>query len=250
MNCTEIDELSGAFALGALPDDEAASLAAHLYDCAAGHPELARLEETAALLPLLCDPVEPPASLRYRILAGALADDERGQRALSRAVAESRAPVRIGDRVRRRTWQVPAVWTAAAALAVAVGLGAWNVGLHNQLGSRYNQGRSDQLADVLQRGRIVPLSGDQALQASVLVTPDGRAYLTGAMPAAPAGEVYEAWVISNGTPAPAGTVVGGAYVRMQLTAPLAGAQSVAVTAEPQGGSPRPTGPILATANLG
>lgn len=248
MNCAEIDELAGAFALGALPPDEAADVAAHLYTCARGHAELADLEATAALLPLLCAPVEPPASLRFRILADALADDERGQRALTRAVQEARAPVPI-ERARRGAWQAPAVWATAAVLAVAVGLGAWNVALHNQLNSRYTSGRNAALADVLQQGRFLPMTSAQGVQASVVVMPDDHAYVSGALPAAPAGKVYEAWVIRNGAPVPAGIVAGSNHALLQLTAPMAGAQSVALTIEPAGGSPQPTLPVVATASL-
>jgi hypothetical protein len=73
----------GAYALGDLPADERAALAAHLEGCAECRAELRSLEGVAALLPL-ADParieepaVRPPADLGARIEAQIAAESSR-----------------------------------------------------------------------------------------------------------------------------------------------------------------------------
>ncbi|MBS1860736.1 MAG: zf-HC2 domain-containing protein [Actinobacteria bacterium] len=76
----------GAYALGDLPADERAALAAHLEGCAECRAELRSLEGVAALLPL-ADPdrieapaVRPPADLGARIEAQITAESSREDR--------------------------------------------------------------------------------------------------------------------------------------------------------------------------
>ena len=83
----------GAYALGDLPADERAAIAAHLEGCAECRAELRELEGVAALLPL-ADParieqpaVRPPADLGARIEAQIAAESAREGRASGGAVA-------------------------------------------------------------------------------------------------------------------------------------------------------------------
>jgi anti-sigma-K factor RskA len=104
----------GAYALGDLPADERAALAAHIEGCAECRAELRELEGVAALLPL-ADParieepaVRPPADLGARIEAQIAAE----------AAREGRAK-------RRRRWRLGlggavAVAAVAALLALVV----------------------------------------------------------------------------------------------------------------------------------
>src|SRR4029079_18603548 len=60
------------------------------------------------------------------------------------------------------------------------------------------------------------------------------------LPAAPAGKIYEIWFVRQGHAVRAGLAHGG---RTRVTHVPRGA-AVAVTLEPAGGSPKPTGPLL------
>jgi hypothetical protein len=101
----------GAYALGDLPADERASIAAHLEGCAGCRAELRELEDVAALLPL-ADParieqpsVRPPADLGARIEAQIATETSREGR----------------ERRRRfRLWAGGAVATAAVAAVLAL----------------------------------------------------------------------------------------------------------------------------------
>jgi hypothetical protein len=80
----------GAYALGDLPADERAALAAHLEGCSECSAELRELEGVAALLPLADParierpPVRPPADLGARIEAQIAAEKAREGRAKRR----------------------------------------------------------------------------------------------------------------------------------------------------------------------
>jgi hypothetical protein len=104
----------GAFALGDLPADERAAIAAHLEGCEECRAELRSLEGVAALLPL-ADParieepaVRPPADLGARIEAQIATESARETRQKRRR----RFRLGVGGAV--------AVAAVAAALAIAI----------------------------------------------------------------------------------------------------------------------------------
>ncbi len=75
----------------------------------------------------------------------------------------------------------------------------------------------------------------------------GGFFVASRLPAAPAGKTYQLWAIAGGTPLSAGVfdvdLKGSAALRVT---PLAGVEKVevfAVTLEPAGGLPRPSGPV-------
>ena len=78
------------------------------------------------------------------------------------------------------------------------------------------------------KGSVVVGGGDDG----VLVVSD--------LDPAPSGKTYEAWVIDDGTPAPAGTFDGGGTTIVKLEHPVREGSVVAVTVEPAQGSDQPT----------
>jgi anti-sigma-K factor RskA len=74
----------------------------------------------------------------------------------------------------------------------------------------------------------------------------GRLYVTG-LPPAPPGKTYELWTIAGAAPRPAGTFdvdpAGGA-ARPVAPADDGPVKVFAVTLEPAGGVPAPTGPMV------
>ena len=74
LTCDEVRELAGAYVLGALDAPDAAAVRSHLAAHPDGHPEIA---EVGAVIPALFEAVpivEPPDSLKGRIMAAAAAD--------------------------------------------------------------------------------------------------------------------------------------------------------------------------------
>jgi anti-sigma-K factor RskA len=128
---------------------------------------------------------------------------------------------------------------AALAAAVALGFGIWSV---------TRPETSDAFASVLAQpgSKVVPMGA----RGAVAVAPDGSAALALALPPAPAGKAYEAWVIEGGTPKRAGLFAGseGTSV-LDLDRHVRPGAVVAVTLERAGGVDRPSQKPLASGEV-
>jgi hypothetical protein len=86
----------------------------------------------------------------------------------------------------------------------------------------------------------------------VYVTPDGRRWAVAAhgLSAEPAGSDYQVWFLVGEQPLSAGcfNLRDGKPVVSMALAPPANATGAAVSIEPRGGSPRPTGPVVLVAD--
>jgi anti-sigma-K factor RskA len=71
------------------------------------------------------------------------------------------------------------------------------------------------------------------------------------LPSPPEGKVYEAWLMRDGVPEPAGVFEppDEGAAAMPIESSLKNTDAVAVTVEPSGGSSMPTSEPLMTANL-
>jgi hypothetical protein len=263
----EVVDLAPAYVLGALERGEEAAVAEHLRTCAEPHPEMAELGSVVPYLADAVPQVEPPASLRAKILSAAASDLAARQGA---DVATAPAPTQTAPQVapakvipidsarkRSRPAAVGAwVYGIAATLAI-VALGAWNLGLQNDLAAAHTF--QDHLA------HVVTLGQQPGSQVAILSSPAGSNGPggIGVMPTSGKGElvmtnlsptsgnqVYEVWAIpQGGTPAPVGwfTVASdgrGIFENM----PTATGQplTVALTLEQVKDPPAPTTPVLAS----
>jgi anti-sigma-K factor RskA len=239
----DVHALAGAYALDALPSDERAFFERHLAACDACRAEVAELTETAARLGSAAAAPPPPA-LRDRILAQV---DVTRQLPPERESVPAVSPGRAQPR-----WLVPVA--ACLALAVLVLSGAVVA-----LGQR-----SSTPAEVAGNEQMVAVLGAADLQTATLpmetATPGRFLYspsqnqgvlVVAGMPEVASDQTYELWLFHDGEPVPAGVFRpgdGGAAVAA-VEGIVQGAEQVAVTVEPAGGSPRPTGAVLASADL-
>ena len=224
MERDDIHELTAAYALNALDEREQAEFEAHLTSCAACRDQLASLRDTAASLAVASAGPAPSPELRGRIL-------ERASAERSNVV-----PLR-----RNRPFQGALVATAAA-LALAVGFGAWAFNLRSDLDAQRsaNADAQEAAAIVFQPGaQHHPMAGGDG---TLVVTPKGQGLLVlPGLPAAPSGKAYEAWVIEDGKPLPAGVFQGGSDRTLALLGrPVPAGATVAVTVEDEDGVDAPT----------
>lgn len=214
-----VDDLA-LLALDALPADEARHVRAHLSQCEACTAEYVRLREAADVLPLaaaLPDSSAPSADLKRRIMAG----------------VEPQNVVPMTAQ-RKPSFVAPPYLLAAACLIAAIIMGA----LYAQV-SRRAADQSAIIADMTSPGaQHYAVTGGQVLRAG------DRVYI--AMrnaPRLPAGKVYQAWTLPQGSKrmAPSVTFVPEKG-RVLLRLPVNAAQiaAVAVSVEPVGGSAQPT----------
>ncbi len=242
-NHDSMEEMVTAYALGALEPEEQETVSAHIEACASCRELLNRLSMAAAAIPLAVAEVRPPSRLRTQILSAAAGSPpgERAERVSARVLPLQR--LRTGQRSSQPRWQWPS-WAANAAVAVLavglLGLGAWNVNLQQQLN------RPPTSHQILGQGEMA------GSQATVTTVSQDRLALVSfeKMPQAPAGKVYELWLIADdGRPLPAGVFTPdqrGTYT-LVVNRDVRGVRKVAVTLEdgPDGTSAPTQTPQLA-----
>jgi anti-sigma-K factor RskA len=202
----ELENSVAAFLLGALEDDEASMVAAHLAGCTECSRLAGRLRRAVDALPLTVEPVQPPARLRAKILAAAAVPSHPGAELGSRSMVIATRPAGFRPRTPwvRTLTRYPTAAIAILALAV-VGLGAWNLSLTGQVArdaSQYSVGSRT-------------FSGTGALRGSDATVVDyhGQAVAFvsfSRLPVAPSGKVYQLWLLPpSGPPLSAGVFQPG-----------------------------------------
>jgi anti-sigma-K factor RskA len=226
-----VDNLIDAYALGALEPDEADRVEAHLTGCASCRVLLAASHATANALLSAAPLIHPPAGLRAKVLSQVRTVAEEERRGLAPAVSARRArpaprgPISrvIAGLLGREPSEQDATLERLAQLLAEPESLIWEVA-----GTQEAPGA---------RARLVGVpSGREA----VLVT-------SGLRPLA-ANQAYQVWLLRGGQPQPNAvfTVSSSGEGQQVVQAPrrLSDFELVAVTPEPAGGSPVPTGPIV------
>jgi len=240
MNCSELAEDYELYALGVLEEPEWLELRAHLArNCEVCTAEVRRAAVRVSGFSSLAPEVAPPKDLRKRVLAS------------------------VGVHPQFR-WNWMQTW---ATLAACVALGIFWIDHTRrervaEIAFRGADSENARLKDVLALlnapETVVRVSSEGAAkppQGKVFVNPNrGVLLLASNLPPAPAGKIYEMWVIpAGGNPVPAGlfqTESNGTAVHLR-TGPVnvGSTAAVAVTLESAGGSAQPTSQILILAKL-
>ncbi len=255
----ELRELLPAYALGALSADEAAAVESALVGSAGNslRRELNSYQELVVQM-ATAKPVVPPAGVKERLLA---------------RVAREKQVALPPPAPRRMPATVMAA--LAAALVLAVGLGAYSLVLRDSLGRSESTLAALREREVLLRDSLAQrettlnaiLEAQAQLRVAHLVAVDnvpgpgiqffwnerqkrGVLHAFG-LPPARAGRAYQLWLIQDGKPVSVSVfnsdADGHALVEnLSLPETSRGTTLVAVTDEPAGGSPGPTtAPFLA-----
>jgi anti-sigma-K factor RskA len=246
MNRDEIGELAAAYALGGLEGEERARFEALLQ---ARDPEAVRAlrecEETLAGLAAAL-PEPPPAVVKDALMEG-----------------DAAAPAAARPRPRRRPrvfW--PVVLSGAMAAGLAAVVVGWSVSSTYEKRLDALAREADQLrAELNAQQTVIAILRDPATQVVALAglppAPGARArvmwhataggvFVATGLPAIPAGKAYQLWAIAgSNAPVSAGVFTVDASGTGSLAVrPLPGVASVnafAVTLEPAGGLPAPSG---------
>ncbi|MCX4638945.1 anti-sigma factor [Streptomyces platensis] len=248
MSTVDLHTLTGAYALGALSEQESAEFTRHLAQCPACTQEVRELQETAARLALAVAEV-PPAGLRTRVMAALPEVRQLPPRGRHATVV----PLRRGMRHR-----LPYL-AAAACLVVAALAGGLAVQAQTEADEQRDRSvRAEQQAAAVSALMTAPdatfhttaLKGGGSGTVVASQRRGQTAFLYHGLPALSGQRVYELWYSRNGAMEPAGLVrTGSTSGAMLLTGGPQGADGVGVTAEPQGGSSRPTTAPLAVLRL-
>ncbi|HEV2781040.1 MAG TPA: anti-sigma factor [Actinophytocola sp.] len=222
----DVHALTGAYALDAVTDLERAEFERHLAACPSCAQEVRELRETAVRLGTAAAAMPPPA-LKDRVLG-----DITRVRQLPPEVAL------VGPVVRGR-WALRLTTAAAAVLLVAAAVLGVLLVQARQAADRSEQ-RAAQIASILEAGDAKVTTGESSRGGTATVLSSrsqGRALvLTDGMPPPDGGKVYQAWLLGDGDPKPAGLLAGE---RVEVTG-LGQAASIGLTEEPAGGSQKPS----------
>lgn len=228
MNCSMVDDLAAAYALGAVEAEEELAISEHLTECEDPHEEARALIGAAGSLAAAPERLEPPRALRDRIMASAATTPQEHAPRPARAEGElGRVPTQPAPA--RAWWRLDrlAPVLAAASLALAVGLGAWGVTLQQQVAERDDVLRAIAAADA-----TFPVGGE-AGSGWLIATGDEVLFVAEDLAALPPDRLYELWLIEpDGSPTAVGVIARVDGVTMApLERPLGAATAFAVTVE-------------------
>ena len=265
-DASHVTDMTAGYALGALTSDERALVDAHIAMCPDCRADLAGMVGVVSTLPLACDSIAPPSSLRERVMQAASGDARAGA-ALARRGTQSESAPRFAPRM------VPAAWTwiagAAAAAAVVMGIVAAQT-MHERdalrgqvaaLNADISQARAtvatlQQQADEGHAVMVALATGTYwtmgphrdtrgGMWRAALIQPPARghnAMLLATVPEPPHGMAYQIWVRRGGAPHKAGMVMHGGMTMMDIPMPLQKGDVVAFSVEPTSGSATPSSP--------
>lgn len=275
-------DASGLYVLGTLDDDERAGFEAHLASCDTCSAEVRLLRSVSDALPFAATQVDPPAALRARILAAAGAPSASTASSAQTVVPFAPKPKPAASNATLTEQRAPhsrafwAGWIAAAAmLLVASGAGIYASNLKLQL-----EDVELRLVDAvmkLQASQMQVASASAEVTAvrtnlALLSAPDvqdlklsgkapaadatGRAFISRTrgllfaasnLPQLPGDRTYQLWFLTRGAPVSAGIVKpdpqGNVTAAFDVLPDAPVPTGFAVSVEPEGGVPAPTGAI-------
>ena len=229
MTHEEIQQLAALDAIGAATADEAAELRRHLATCADCRRAADELNEAAALLALGVDPVAPPAHVKQSVLRNV-------GRASARPVLQ---------------------WWLSAAAAIFLVLWLWTTAQMRSARDEIARLKSDRdklsaTIAAMSGSRVIQLAGQEAApraSANVFLDPSQRrafVFFHGLPPNAQ-DKSYQLWIIRADQVKPQSAGVfnvdagGNASLVVQNLPVDTMIKALAVTLEPRGGVPAPTG---------
>jgi anti-sigma-K factor RskA len=247
-----------AWAIGALPATEARDVEAHLSQCADCRVEAAALSEAAAGVAATAPSASPSPLVRERLM---------------QTIGATAAPA-VGDR-RASSWVSRAGWLAAAAALILSALLTWDgLRLRDRIAELSTQLATTRALLSASESRMASLerAADRRASAMAVVnSPDvaridlagqpdapdasarafwsrskGMVFSASKLPPPPAGKTYQVWVLtSDPAPLSAGLIepdaTGSVEVVFSTPSDIPQPVAVAVTLEPAGGVPSPTG---------
>lgn len=240
----EIEALLGAFALDAVDADESAIVEDHLRDCPRCAAEVEQHREVAAHLAFAG--FTAPSGLWSRIAAEL--EPAEPEPDLARIY-----PFR--GRTAPPPWLVRGIVSAAAVIALVVGVLGWQV--HGQQGRVKNLSaalvRADGLNQAVRDATLDPRSSkftltsvDGKVHVDAVMQPDGTGYLVshGSLAQLPAGKTYQLWGVVSGQRVSLG-LLGGRPDVVAFKAAGVKMSALAITTEAAGGAVQPTGAPVA-----
>jgi hypothetical protein len=243
----QFDEDLDLYALGTIEEEEKQALHSHLAECPVCSRKLEEARGRMGLLALAAPMEVAPGGVRERLLRHV-----RGEMA-----GLERAPAR-----RASTWLTPALALLSLVLVIVSGsLTIKNRDLKERLSALQNSARQLEKQAAEERTVLDLLTAPDTLKVTLVsgsshLVPEGKAFYNpqkglifyaANLPPLPLTRTYQLWLVpTNGNPISAGVFQvdahGNGQVLLPKLPPGVAAAAFAVTVEPAGGVPQPTGP--------
>ncbi len=249
------DTLAAVYVVGALDGDDLARFEAHLAEgcdrCAAAVRES---REALARMALADTPAVPPPGVKAALLERIGAAPARRRATRTGWLSWTAATAAVVALAAMLTAGVVATRYEAQLGRMARDMATTRERLQREEAALREQVTAYRGAVELLRDpatRVVELRGDAPASARLIWNDRaGGHLLVAGLPPAPEGKTYEVWTLGGPTPRPAGLFqvdAGGRAVQRVEPVTGAPARGFAVTVEPAGGSPAPTGRIILSA---
>ena len=238
----ELHTLVGAYAMDAISAPDRARFERHLAGCQECAQEIASLREATARL-ATATAVPPPPGLKERVLTAAAQTRQHAPEVSEAGFLASRARPRW---LPRRLTIAAAAAAAAVVVAAAVVFGVSNGSISGQLSQ--DRATSQQVAAVLtardatmmtgtvRGGGTVTIVMSHARHALVFTAADLRPL--------PASRSYELWLVGPAGARPVTMLPSATMTGPVIASGLRPGDHLALTAEPAGGTARPTTPMM------
>ena len=214
----------------------------HLAGCQECAREIASLREATARLATAAA-VPPPPGLKERVLAAAAQTRQHAPEASTADVRPRRARPR---RLPRRLTVTVAAAAAAVAVGAAVVFGVSNGSIRHQLSQ--DQASRQQIAAVLTARDATMMTGAVRGGGTVTIvmshTMDALVFTAADLHALPTPRGYELWLIGPAGDRPVTMLPSATMTGPVIASGLRPGDHLALTAEPPGGTPHPTTPMV------
>ena len=247
ITCDEFLDLAAGYALNALDPSEVERVEQHAATCPDCALELQEFVDSAAALGARVPQVDPPATLRARLLEAV------------RVTPQERAPEPLRPRP-VRPLRFSAAWlVAAASLMISLASIGWMARMQEQMSTlradvttaRERAARYDNVAEVLGSQQLAirqlqPVAQDMPYRGLVYLDPlSGTGMLTcHDMPPIEQGHAFQVWFMRGNTPVSAGLLwpdrAGNGYALIRVPPDLQNFDSIGLSEEPGTGSAWPT----------
>jgi hypothetical protein len=234
-----------AYAFGTLDETTQSACARHLTTCERCRSELASIRAVADVLPLGLREEMPPLALRQRVLAATVAASPVRRRygIVERGLAVALVIALVGIAALTSAF----LKRGETDVARIAALEARSDGAHT---SARAAARSQSIVAALSSGATYVVAGRVAGQTwrCTIVQPRGHAdaFIVTRTPAAPAGVVYRAWVLRDGSYYHAGDLISSADNALEMPMGLRAGDVVGFSSETGPAAARPANPFLMT----
>jgi anti-sigma-K factor RskA len=235
--------LAGAYAMDAISEPDRVRFERHLARCQECAQEIASLREATARLAVVTAETPPPG-LKARVLAAAATTRQRPP-----VTSDADLPARL----RALAWPgrlavAGAAVAAVVVLGAAVVFGVSNGTMRHQLSQA--QASSQQIAAVLTARdatmMTAPVAGGGTVTIVMSHSMHALVFTAAGLRPLPASRGYELWLIGSAGDRPVGMLPQAAshMAGPVIASGLRSGDHLALTAEPAGGTSRPTNPMM------